>query len=50
MTDELESDAGSLPLPALERIDRACLEFEAAWKKARAAALDAAGMSVPFRD
>ncbi len=25
-------------------------EFEAAWKKARAAALDAAGMSVPFRD
>lgn len=25
-------------------------EFEAAWKKARAAALEAAGMAVPFRD
>ena len=24
--------------------------FEAAWKKARAEALDAAGLSVPFRD
>jgi tetratricopeptide (TPR) repeat protein/tRNA A-37 threonylcarbamoyl transferase component Bud32 len=33
MIDETGSDEVSLPLPALERIETACLEFEAAWKK-----------------
>jgi WD40 repeat protein/tRNA A-37 threonylcarbamoyl transferase component Bud32 len=33
MTDETGSDEVSLPLPALERIESVCLEFEAAWKK-----------------
>ncbi len=29
MTDEAGSDEVSLPLPAIERIDRVCLKFEA---------------------
>lgn len=33
MSDETGSDRTSLPLPALERIETVCLEFEAAWKK-----------------
>lgn len=33
MTDEPNSNGASLPLPALERIESVCLEFEAAWKK-----------------
>lgn len=33
MTDEVDSDEMSLPLPALERIEGVCLQFEAAWKK-----------------
>jgi formylglycine-generating enzyme required for sulfatase activity/serine/threonine protein kinase len=32
MTDQRDVKDVSLPLPALERIDRVCLEFEAAWK------------------
>ena len=33
MTDEPNTGDTSLPLPALERIETACLEFEAAWKR-----------------
>ena len=33
MSGEPDSTDFSLALPALERIDRACLEFEAAWKE-----------------
>jgi WD40 repeat protein/tRNA A-37 threonylcarbamoyl transferase component Bud32 len=32
MIDEPHAKDESLPLPALERIDRVCLEFEAAWQ------------------
>ena len=35
MSRDLDSNDASLPLPALERIDRACLDFEAAWKAGR---------------
>lgn len=33
MTDEPGLSNASLPLPALERIENTCLEFEAAWKR-----------------
>ena len=33
MTNTGESNIASLPLPALERIECVCLQFEAAWKK-----------------
>ena len=33
MIEETRSPSASLPLPALERIEGVCLEFEAAWKK-----------------
>jgi len=33
VTDESNSNDTSLPLPALERIDKVCLQFEGAWKK-----------------
>ena len=33
MSDETDSNGVSLPLAALERIERVCLQFEAAWKE-----------------
>lgn len=33
MAAEVNSSNASLPLPALERMERVCLEFEAAWKQ-----------------
>ncbi len=36
MTDQPDAQDDSLPLPVLERIDRVCLEFEAAWMAGRA--------------
>jgi len=33
MAAEVNSSHASLPLPALERMERVCLEFEAAWKQ-----------------
>ncbi len=36
MSSEPDSTEFSLPLPALERIDKRCLEFEAAWKAGEA--------------
>ncbi len=36
MSSEPDSTEFSLPLPALERIDNRCLEFEAAWKAGQA--------------
>ena len=35
MKDDRDSNSDSLPLPALERIERVCLGFEAAWKEGR---------------
>jgi len=36
MSRDLNSQDPSLPVPVLERIDRVCLEFEAAWKAGQA--------------
>ena len=33
MTSKIPSEGESLPLPVVERIDRVCLEFEAAWQR-----------------
>ena len=35
MTDRLDAKDESLPLTVAERIDRVCLDFEAAWKAGR---------------